>query len=134
MGFRRAAQTGEPLSLILVRLKPSHTPDSPREISIALRDAARVLIRKLRTDDSLYLLSPSVFGVVLPNACRADMNRVVDRVAEGLADASGASNRFTFDLQVVNYPEQVSSAYEMERIANSFSLHKGSAAGKAEGA
>ena len=74
MGFRRAAQTGEPLSLILVRLKPSHTPDSPREISIALRDAARVLIRKLRTDDSLYLLSPSVFGIVLPNACRADMN------------------------------------------------------------
>ena len=134
MGFRRAAQTGEPLSLILVRLKPSHTPDSPREISIALRDAARVLIRKLRTDDSLYLLSPSVFGVVLPNACRADMNRVVDRVAEGLIDASGAGNSFSFDIQVVNYPEQVSTAYEMERMADAFSLRKGSAAGKAEAA
>ena len=134
MGFRRAAQTGEPLSLILVRLKPSNTPDRPREISIALRDAARVLIRKLRTDDSLYLLSSSVFGVVLPNACRADMNRVVDRVTEGLIDASGDGNSFSFDIQVVNYPEQVSTAYEMERLADAFSLRKGSAAGKAEAA
>ena len=132
MGFRRAAQTGEPLSLILVRLKPSHTPDSPPDISIALRDAARVLIRKLRTDDSLYLLSSSVFGIVLPNTCRADMNRVVDRVTEGLTDASGAGNGFSFDVQVVNYPEQASTASEMERIADAFSLRKGSAAGKAE--
>jgi hypothetical protein len=62
------------------------------------------------------------------------MNQVAGRVAEGLADASGASNRFTFDMQVVNYPEQASTAYEMERIAKSFSLHKGSASGKAEAA
>jgi hypothetical protein len=74
MGFRGAAQISEPLSLVLVRLKPSHTFDNPREISIALRDAARVLIRKLRTDDSLYLLSASVFGIVLPKSGRADMN------------------------------------------------------------
>jgi GGDEF domain-containing protein len=134
MGFRRAAQAGEPLSLVLVRVKLSHAVDSPPEISIALRDAARVLIHKLRTDDSLYLLSSSVFGVVLPNTCRADMNRVVDRVAEGLIDASGASNRFAFDMQVVNYPEQASTAYEMERIANTFSLDKGAAPGKAAGA
>jgi hypothetical protein len=70
--------------------------------------------------------------MVLPNTCGADMNQVASRVGEGLADASGASNRFTFDLQVVNYPEQVSSAYEMERIADTFSLRKGSTAGKAE--
>ena len=132
MGFRRAAQIGEPLSLVLVRLKPSPTSDSPQEISIALMDAARVLIRKLRTDDSIYLLSPSAFGIVLPNTCRTDMDRVVDRVAEGLIDASGAGSSFSFDIQVVNYPEQVSTASEMERIADDFSLRKGSAAGKAE--
>jgi GGDEF domain-containing protein len=132
MGFRRAAQIGEPLSLVLVRLKPSHTSDSPQEIPTALRDAARVLIRKLRTDDSIYLLSSSVFGIVLPNTCRTDMDRVVDRVAEGLIDASGAGNAFSFDIQVVNYPEQVSTASEMERIADAFSLRKESAAEKAE--
>jgi GGDEF domain-containing protein len=134
MGFRRAAQIGEPLSLVLVRLKPSHTSDSPREISIALRDTARVLIRKLRTDDSIYLLSSSVFGIVLPNTCRADMNQVASRITEGLIDASGAGDSFSFDIQVVNYPEQVSTAYEMERMADTFSLRKGSAAGKAEAA
>jgi GGDEF domain-containing protein len=128
MGFRRAAQTGEPLSLVLVRLKPSHTFDSPPETSVALGDAARVLIRKLRTDDSLYLLSSSVFGIVLPNTCGADMTRVADRVAEGLTDASGAGNRFSFDIQMVNYPEQISTAYEIERIAAAFSDQKRSAA------
>ena len=131
-GFRRAAQIGEPLSLVLVRLKPSQTVDSPGDISIALMDAARVLLRKLRTDDSLYLLSSCVFGIVLPNTCRADMNRVVDRVTEGLIDASGAGNGFSFDVQVINYPEQVSTASEMELIADAFSLRKGAAAGKAE--
>jgi GGDEF domain-containing protein len=124
MGFRRAVQTGEPLSLVLVRLKLSHTVDGPNAISTVLRDAARVLIHKLRTDDSLYLLSSDVFGVVLPNTCRADMNQVVDRVTEGLTDASGTGNGFSFDIQVVNYPEQASTAYEMERIAKAFSLHK----------
>jgi hypothetical protein len=60
------------------------------------------------------------------------MDRVVDRVAEGLNDASGSGNTFSFDIQVVNYPEQVSTASEMERIADDFSLRKGAAAGKAE--
>ena len=132
MGFRRAAQTGEPLSLVLVRLKPSHMFDGPAEVSVALGDAARVLLRKLRADDSLYRLSPAAFAMVLPNTPATDMNLVASRVGEGLTDASGASNRFTFDLEVVNYPEQVSSAYEMERLADAFSLRKSAAAAPAE--
>jgi hypothetical protein len=129
MGFRRAAQTGEPLSLVLARLKLSPMFDNPPELSVALGDAARALVRKLRADDSLYHLSSGAFAMVLPNTCGADMNQVASRVAEGLADASGASNRFSFDMQTVNYPEQASTAYEMEQIAKSFSLHKGSASG-----
>jgi hypothetical protein len=65
--------------------------------------------------------------MVLPNTCKADSSQVASRVAEGLADASGASNRFTIEMQVVNYPEQVSSAYEMEQMAHGFSFQKGSA-------
>jgi hypothetical protein len=131
MGFRRAAQVGEPLSLVLVRLRPSHTVDSPPQVPVAVGDAAKLLLGKLRTGDSLYLLSPSVFGIVLPNTCRTDMNRVVELVTEALIDSSGALNG-SFDLQVVNYPEQASTASEMERIADAFSSRKGSAAGKAE--
>jgi len=130
MVFRRAAQSGEPLSLVLVRLKPSPLFDSPSELTVALGDAARVLMRKLRTDDSLYHLSSGAFAIVLPNTASAETNQVSSRVGEGLADASGASNRFTVDLQVVNYPEHASSAYEMERVASSFSHRVGVAAGK----
>jgi GGDEF domain-containing protein len=132
MGFRRAAQTGEPFSLVLVRLKPSPMFDSAAEVSVALGDAARVLLRKLRTDDSLYHLSSAAFAMLLPNTSGADVNLVASRVEEGLTDASGASNRFTFDLQVVNYPEQVSTAYEMERLADSFSARKGPVTEKVE--
>lgn len=134
MGFRRAAQTGEPLSLVLVRLKPSPMFDSPPEVAVALADAARVLVRKLRSDDSLYHLSSVAFAMVLPNTCGAEMNQVASRVAEGLTDASGASNRFSFDMQTVNYPEQASTSYEMEQIASFFSLRKRSASGKPEAA
>jgi hypothetical protein len=35
-----------------------------------------------------------------------------------LAGASGASNRFTAEIEVMNYPEQVTTASEMERQAS----------------
>jgi len=124
MGFRRAAQTGEPLSMVLVRLKPSPIFDHPPEVSVALGDAARVLVRKLPANGSLYHLSSDVFAMVLPNISREEMNQVASRVAEGLTDASGAINRFTFDTQLANYPDQASTAYEMEQTAHAFSLRK----------
>jgi hypothetical protein len=43
--------------------------------------------------------------------------QAADRLSEGLAGASGASNRFTAEIQVVNYPEHVTSASDMERRA-----------------
>jgi GGDEF domain-containing protein len=124
MGFRRAAQTGEPLSLVLVRLKPSPVFDSPLEVIVALGDAARVLVRKLTTGASLYHLSPNTFAMLLPSLCGADMQGVASRVAEGLADLSGAISRFTFESKMLCYPEQASTAYEMEQIAHSFSIQK----------
>jgi GGDEF domain-containing protein len=84
---------------------------------VALGDAAKVLSRKLRTEDSLYRLSPDVFAIVLPNTSQAVAQQAADRLSEGLTGASGASNRFTAEIQVVNYPEDVTSASEMERHA-----------------
>jgi GGDEF domain-containing protein len=120
MVFRRAAQIHEPLSLVLVRLKPSDLFAKGPEMQVAFGDAAKVLLRKLREEDSLYHFSSDVFAIVLPNASGSVANRMAERLAEGLTDASGASNRFSFEIQVVNYPEQATTASEMERMASSF--------------
>jgi GGDEF domain-containing protein len=119
MDFRRSTQTQEPLSLILVRLHPSKLFKEGPPSRVALADAAKVLSRKLRTEDSLYRLSSEVFGIVLPDAGGAAAQQAADRLMESLADASGASNRFTAEIQVVNYPEHVTTASEMERRASS---------------
>jgi PleD family two-component response regulator len=119
MDFRRAAQTHEPLSLVLVRIKPSKIFAQGPQAQVALGDVAKVLSRKLRVEDSLYRLSSEVFGIVLPGATDAFAEQAVDRLSEGLADASGASDRFTAELQVVNFPDHVKAASEMERRAAS---------------
>jgi len=117
MDFRRATQTSEPLSILLVRLNMSKTFAQGPQAQVALGDAAKVLSRKLRAEDSLYRLSPEGFGMVLPGATEAVARQTADRLSEGLADASGASNRYTTDIQIVSYPDHVNSASEMERRA-----------------
>ena len=83
-------------------------------------EAPMVLAGKLRDEDSLYRLGSRLFGIVLPNAGSTEAARIGVRVSEGLTDASGASDRFSFNVRVVNYPDEVASAYEMERIASAF--------------
>jgi GGDEF domain-containing protein len=117
MDFRRASQTEEPLSLILVRLNPSPLFARGPQAQVASADAAKVLSRKLRAEDSLYRLSSTAFGLILPATSQAAAEQAADRLSEGLAGASGASNRFAAEIQVVNYPEHVTSASDMERHA-----------------
>lgn len=117
MEFRRAVNIQQPLSLLVVTLKPARRLTDSREICTAYGDAAKTLVRKLRGEDSIYLFAAGVFGIVLPGIAGADANRVADRLTEGLIDASGASNRFTSELRVINYPEHASSAREFEQMA-----------------
>jgi len=117
MDFRRATQTSEPLSLLLVHIKPSKIFAQGPQAQVALGDAAKVLSRKLRAEDSLYRLSSELFGIMLPGATEEVARQTANRLSEGLADASGASNRYTSDIQVVSYPDHVNSASEMERRA-----------------
>jgi GGDEF domain-containing protein len=117
MDFRRATQTSEPLSLLLVHIKPSKIFAQGPQAQVALGDAAKVLSRKLRGEDSLYRLSSELFGIMLPGATEEIARQAADRLSEGLADASGASNRYTTDIQIVSYPDDVNSASEMERRA-----------------
>ena len=119
MEFRRASNAQQPLSLLAVELKPSRVFTDPGEIETAFGDAAKTLMRKLRGEDSIFLFAPGVFGIVLPavNACGAYSVR--DRLMEGLHDAAGASNRFAFGVSVVNFPEHVATAREMEESIRS---------------
>ena len=46
--------------------------------------------------------------------------RVADRLVEGLHDASGASDRFTSEVRVVNYPEHTETSWGMEQALRQF--------------
>lgn len=120
MEFRRATNAQLPLSLVLVGLQPSNQLKVSGDVLTANGDAAKAMVRKLRGEDSIYLFRAGVFGVVLPGVRASDGNRVAERLAEGLADASGASDRFSFILRVVSYPENATSAHQMERAAMTF--------------
>ncbi|MGD0009371.1 MAG: hypothetical protein ABSE93_12605 [Terriglobia bacterium] len=119
MEYRRASNTQQPLSLLAVELKPSSDLTEPGEIQAAFGDAAKTLMRKLRGEDSIFLFAPGVFGIFLHavNACGAYSVR--DRLMDGLHDAAGAGNRFSFGVSVFNFPEHVATAREMEESVQS---------------
>jgi GGDEF domain-containing protein len=114
MEHRRAAHTQQHLSLLAVELKPSNALIGTGEVEIAFGDAAKTMMRKLRGEDSIFLLSPGFFGIVLPAVTASAAYDVRDHIMEGLHDTAGVSYRFTFSVTVVNYPEHAATAREME--------------------
>jgi len=114
MEHRRATNTRQPLSLLAVELKPSADLHGAGEIEIAYGDAAKTMLGKLRGEDSLFLLAPGIFGIVLPAVTARDAYNMRDHIMEGLHDAAGVSYRFSFGVSVVNFPEHASTAREME--------------------
>ncbi len=116
MEYRRAVTMNRPLTTLVASLKPSRDLlNSPVEVSAAFGDAAKAMVRKLRTEDSIYLLGPGGFCMVLPGVEASSAYRVANRLTEGLHDAAGASLRFTFEIRVINYPDHASTAMEIER-------------------
>jgi GGDEF domain-containing protein len=120
MEFRRASNTQEPLSLLVVQLRPARELSEPVEITSAFGDGAKALTHTLRREDSICQIRPGVFEILLPGVSAADACRVSDRIADRLRAASGASECFSFDIRVVNYPEHIATAREMERAVVSF--------------
>jgi GGDEF domain-containing protein len=114
MEHRRAVNTHQPLALLAVELKPASDVARQGETEIAFGDAAKTMMNKLRGEDSLFLLAPGIFGVLLPGVTARDAYSVRDHILEGLHDAAGAGYRFTFGASVVNYPEHAATAREME--------------------
>ncbi len=114
MEYRRASNARQSLSLLVVELKPSRNHSGPKETETAYGDAAKTLMRKMRGEDSIFLFAPGLFGIVLPSVNPHGAYSVRDRLMEGLEFAAGASERFSFTIRVVNYPEHVATAREME--------------------
>jgi GGDEF domain-containing protein len=120
MECRRAAATHQSLSVLGLILQPAHNLVDPTEISTAFGDAAKAMLRKLRGEDSIYLFSAGAFGVILPGVSTANAHRVASRLADGLHDAAGASNRFTHEVKVFNFPEHAGTARELEEAIRGY--------------
>lgn len=120
MEFRRTIATTQKLSVLVVSLAITEAAafDSI-DAACLMADAAKVISRKLREQDSIYILGAACFGAVLPGADLDFARHVYDRVADGLADAAGANNRFSYKIDIVNYPTHASSAHDLEASVRS---------------
>jgi GGDEF domain-containing protein len=114
MEFKRSVQTEEPLSVLVIRVSPASALAEDRELTAAYGDAAKAITRKLRRQDSLFLFMPGAFGILLPGSKVMDARQTSDRLMEGLSDAAGAVGRFTSEIKIFNYPENIESAHAME--------------------
>jgi GGDEF domain-containing protein len=114
MEYRRAAAGKQNLSVLVITTKVHEALSEPSLSRPVLGDAAKAISRKLREEDSIYLLTEGHFGVVLPGVDAHAAQRVSTRLVEGLTDAAGANNRFSFKVHAISYPEQASSAHDLE--------------------
>jgi len=114
MEYRRAAAANQVLSVLVITvILPEEVSSNPLAISL-LSDAAKAISRKLRGQDSLYVLRPHCFGTILPTVTRPVAERISNRVAEGLSDAAGVSNRFSYKINIVNWPANAASAHDLQ--------------------
>jgi len=114
MEYGRAAAANQVFSVLVITvLLPEDVASSPFAISL-LSDAAKAISRKLRAQDSLYVLRPHCFGTILPTVSRTVAERISKRVAEGLSDAAGAPNRFSYKVSIVDWPANAASAHELQ--------------------
>ena len=123
--FSRAKTLQEPLSLVLTLLRPSRQVLESDETSTVIADAVKATMRMLRGEDAVYVLAPGVFGILLPGILEEDADHVAERLRGRLLDASGANNRFAFNVQVINYPRQVASISEIDDLIESSSAKAG---------
>lgn len=114
MEFLRAANAREPLSLVVVLILPSAVVSGTEEAVSAFGDAGNALKRRLRPEDSIFLIGRGAFVILLSGVSLAEAQQSASRLEEALLDASGASNRFTSELQVVNFPQHYGSVREIQ--------------------
>jgi GGDEF domain-containing protein len=114
MEFRRDAAAKQNLSILVITTEVSQGLPEPNFHLAVHGDAAKAISRKLREEDSIYKLADGQFGVILPGVDRLAALRVSARLIEGLTDAAGVNRRFSFKVGAISYPEQASSAHDLE--------------------
>jgi GGDEF domain-containing protein len=129
MEFKRSVNSGDPLSVVVIVVKPAAGITNPADVIATLGDAVKTISRKIKSDDSLYNFLGRAFGIILPGKGIHYARLVAARISDGLDDAAGAANRFTFEIKVCNYPQNVRSAYELEEAVASL-LPENSAAAR----
>ncbi len=114
MEFRRAATASLHFSVLVIAIKLQSAFSEPCLALSILGDAAKAISRRLRDQDSIYNLRQGHIGVILPGANHSAAKRVSNRLAEGLIDVAGANDRFSFDINSISFPEQISSAHDLQ--------------------
>jgi predicted signal transduction protein with EAL and GGDEF domain len=103
------------LSVAVVRLYLSGMIAHKLEEQIAFADAAQVIHRRLRKEDSIWTLSPGVYGLILSGMDALTAKRLAANVELGLQDAAGVNARFTAEIQLLTFADRPASAREIEQ-------------------
>jgi hypothetical protein len=113
MEFRRTAATTNNLSILVVTLTQ---PGSPAGKPVAaLSDTAKIVSRKLRDRDSMFILGPACIGAVLPGADMQTAQGLSTRIDDSLAGAAKSGRSFSYTIRIVNYPADATSAHELQQ-------------------
>lgn len=119
MEYRRASGLAGSFSVLVIKLTPAVNSSDIAEITLALGDAVKAISHRLRREDSLYRFCADAFGIMLPGLKPEDTKSMAARLEEGLRDAAGAANRFSAVLKVFSYPQNASTAHELEMAVRS---------------
>jgi hypothetical protein len=114
MEFRRTSATNGTLSVLVVALTlPANSSNTAHATSL-LCDAAKVVSRKLREQDAMYILGPTCIGAVLGGADVQVAQGLSARIGEGLNSLAAGSGP-SATIKIVNYPADASSAHELQQ-------------------
>jgi len=114
---QRADSKVAAFSVAVVRLYLSGTITQRIEEQIAFADAAQVIHRRLRLEDSIWTLARGVYGIILSGQDAVSGRQFTSSVELGLQDAAGVNSRFTADVQLLTLAGR-KSAYELEQAVN----------------
>jgi predicted signal transduction protein with EAL and GGDEF domain len=105
-----AGETG--LSVMIIEIR-SATGESQEDDPTLILDTVATVTRRLRTMDSLYRLSPNVFGLVLPSTDGLCAGAISLRL-HGRLDRVRAKHGAEILLATYNYPEDVRQGQQFE--------------------
>lgn len=129
MEYRRASRAEQPLSLIMVGVKPSPAlrGSSESNLTALFGEAAKALTRTLRGEDSIYHFGGGVFSILLPRMPISIASVVLERLKEGVRGAV-ALDQGSAEIQLINYPDSATSARDMEKAVLDFLCSHGTKA------